>query len=68
MYYARDAPLDGVIPAWRWNVFARETAEAFNRYIAIPGNMEKLEARAAIIRERREERERIQAAAAGAEA
>lgn len=67
MYDARDAPPDGRIPAWKWNCFVRETAEAFLRYTAIPGNQEKLEAKAAIIRERREERERIRAAGAGAE-
>lgn len=37
MYDARDAPLDGVIPAWRWNVFARETAEAVQPLYRDPG-------------------------------
>lgn len=68
MYDARDdPPVDAGMTEWDWKRLARATARAYKRYIEIPGNLEKLEARAAIIRERREERERIRAAAAGAE-
>lgn len=68
MIEARDTPAEGGMTEYSWIMLARATARAYKRYIEIPGNREKLEARAAIIRERREERERIRAAAAGAEA
>ena len=69
MYDARDTPpVEGGMTEYSWWILARATAIAYWRYIEIPGNREKLEARAAIIRERRAERERIRAAAAGAEA
>lgn len=69
MYDARDTPpADAGMSDGSWRILARATARAYKRYIEIPGNREKLEARAAIIRERREERERIRAAAAGAKA